>query len=300
MAIAIFLAAAFPAQSQELDTLKKINTSQSITIGYRDASSPFSYLGSKGQPVGYSVDICLRIVDAIKAAQNAPGIEVKWKLVTGATRIPMVANGTVDIECGSTTNTLERQQQVAFTITTFIAATRLALKKSTNFKTLDDLKGKTVVAVAGTTNLRQITALNSKRGLNMTIVPAKDNRLAFAMVEKGEAVAFGTDDILLYDLIANSAKPADYIVSSDPLSIEPYGMIIRKDDPAFKRFADDAIRALFKSGEIQKIYTKWFLAPIEPKSIVLNASISDALKKTIAEPTDSPLPAAYSSDSFFK
>lgn len=300
MAIAIFLAAAFSAQSQELDTLKKINTSQSITIGYRDASSPFSYLGSKGQPVGYSVDICLRIVDAIKAAQNAPGIEVKWKLVTGATRIPMVANGTVDIECGSTTNTLERQQQVAFTVTTFIAATRLALKKSTNFKTLDDLKGKTVVAVAGTTNLRQITALNSKRGLNMTIVPAKDNRLAFAMVEKGEAVAFGTDDILLYDLIANSAKPADYIVSNDPLSIEPYGMIIRKDDPAFKRFADDAIRALFKSGEIQKIYTKWFLAPIEPKSIVLNASISDALQKTIAEPTDSPLPAAYSSDSFFK
>ena len=294
------VSAGHPAFGQDVDTLKKIKATQTITIGHRDASSPFSYQVDKGQAIGYSIDLCMKIVDAIRTATQSPGISVKWQLVTGASRIPMVANGTVDIECGSTTNTIERQQQVSFVVTTFVAATRLAMKKSAKFKSMDDLKGKTVVATAGTTNLRHITSLNTKRGLGMTIVPAKENKLAFAMVEKGEAFAFATDDILLYDLIANSSAPADYIVAGDPLSIEPYGMMVRKDDAAFKQLADDTIRGLFKSGEIQKIYAKWFLTPIAPKNIVLNAQASDTLKKAFAEPTDSALAVTYSSDAFFK
>ena len=289
-----------PALGQDGDTLKKIKATQTITIGHRDASSPFSYQVDKGQAVGYSIDLCMKVVEAIRTATQSPGIAVKWQLVTGASRIPMVANGTVDIECGSTTNTLERQQQVSFIVTTFVAATRLAMKKSANFKSMDELKGKTIVATAGTTNLRHITTLNTKRGLGMTIVPAKENKLAFAMVETGEAFAFATDDILLYDMIANSSAPADYVVAGDQLSIEPYGMMVRKDDPAFKQLADDTFRALFKSGEIQKIYGKWFQSPIAPKNIVLNAPPSDALKKAFAEPTDSALAVTYSNDAFFK
>ncbi len=244
LSAAIALSLAGTARAQDGDTLKKIKATQTITIGYRDASSPFSYVGEKGQAVGYSVDLCLRIVDTVRATLQSPGIAVKWQAVSGASRIPLVANGTVDLECGSTTNTIERQQQVSFLVTTFVAATRFAMKRSANFRSLDDLKGKTVTAVAGTTNLRHITALNTKRALGMTIVPAKDNKAAFAMVEKGTAVAFATDDILLYDMVANSAALGDYAVVGDPLSIEPYGIMVRKDDAAFKQVGDDALRAV--------------------------------------------------------
>lgn len=300
LAIATMVLIFAPATAQDLDTLKRIKTTETIVVGYRDVSSPFSYVNDKKEPIGYSIDICTKIIDAIRSTQQLPRLTVKWVLVTGASRIPMVANGTVDIECGSTTNTLERQQQVAFSVTTFVAATRLAYKKSEKVKSLADLKGKVVVAVAGTTNLRQINLVNVKRQLGMKIAPVKDNATAFAMVQRGEAAAFGTDDILLYDMIANSAAPGDYEISDDALSVEPYGIMMRKNDAGLKQLADDTLRGLFKSGEISKIYGKWFLSPIPPRNVVLNALMSETLKKVIAEPTDSALPSDYSADEFFK
>ncbi len=288
------------ADAQELDTLKRIKETETITIGYRDIASPFSYLNEKKQPIGYSIDLCLKIVDAIRVQRQMPRLDIKWKLVTGASRIPLVANGTVDIECGSTTNSIEREQQVAFADTTYVASTRLAYKKDSHIKSLKDLSGKLVVAVAGTTNLKEINDVNAKRHLQMKIAPVKDNAKAFAMVQNGEAAAFGTDDILLYDLIANAASPNDYDVSKQPLSIEPYGIMLRKNDPEFKKLADATITDLFKSGEIKKIYGKWFLSPIPPNNIVLNIPISDALNRAFMQPTDSPLPSDYSEDDFFK
>jgi glutamate/aspartate transport system substrate-binding protein len=287
------VAAVAPADGQELDTLKKIKATNAITIGHRDVSMPFSYFDDKQQPIGYSIDLCMRIVDAVKTAQKLSRLDVKLRAVSAATRIPLLANGTVDIECGVTTNTIERQQQVSFVVTTFVAATRLGWKKRSNFNSLNDLKEKTIVAVAGTTNLRQITEISSQRGLRMTIVPANHHNDAFAMLEKGEVAAFASDDILLYGMIANSASPAGYAVSNDALSVEPYGIMVRKDDRALKKIADDTIRALFRSGEIDRIYAKWFLSPIPPKGITLNAPMSDALMKAIAKPTDSGNPNDY-------
>jgi glutamate/aspartate transport system substrate-binding protein len=283
-----------PAMAQELTgTLKKIKESGSITIGHRDASVPFSYLDDKQQPIGYSMDLCAKIVDAVKAELKMPNLQVKLNPVTSATRIPLLANGTIDMECGSTTNNLDRQKQVSYVVTTFVTANRILAKKSAKIGKLDDLKGKTVVSTSGTTNLKQITELNASKNLGLNILTAKDHAESFLMVETDRAAAFVMDDILLYSLAAGSKTPADYTVSSDALSVEPYGIMVRKDDPAFKKVADAAITGLFKSGEINKIYAKWFQSVIPPKNINLNLPMSDQLKKVIAKPTDSGDPAAY-------
>jgi glutamate/aspartate transport system substrate-binding protein len=287
------LAAVRPAAGQEIDTLEKIKATNAITIGHRDVAVPFSYLDAKRQPIGYSMDLCMRIVDAVKASLKMPRLDVKLQPVTAGSRFPLLANGTIDIECGSTTNTVERQQQVSFLVTTFVTATRFAWKKSAKFTSVNDLKDKTVVAVAGTTNVRLMNEINNQRGLRTTIVPAKHYNDAFDMLDKGQAAAFLSSDILIYGLIASSASPADFAVSNDALGARPYGITVRKDDKAFKKVADDAIRALFKSGEINKIYAKWFSAPIPPKNIALNIPMSDALKKVIAKPTDSGHPNDY-------
>lgn len=292
--IALIIAAALasPAAAQE-GTLKKIKDTGSITIGHRDASIPFSYYDDKQQPVGYAVDLCHRIVDAIKAELKIPKIDIKYQLVTSANRIPLMANGTIDLECGSTTNNLERQKQVSYTITHFVTANRFVAKKAANLKTLEDLKGKTVVSTAGTTNIKQITELNAERNLGASIVSANGHSEAFLMVETGRAAAFVMDDILLYSLVANSKNPAEWAISKDALSIEPYGIMLRREDPAFKKVVDSAMTALYKSGEINMIYSKWFLAPVPPKGINLNLPISDQFKRVIANPTDSGDPNAY-------
>jgi glutamate/aspartate transport system substrate-binding protein len=293
-ALALLAFAAMPVCAQDSPTLKKIKDTGVITIGHRDTSIPFSYYDDKQNVVGYAMDICMKVVDAIKADLKMPNLQVKLNPVTSATRIPLIANGTVDLECGSTTNNIERQKQVAFTNTYFLTANRFVSKKADNLKSLGDLKGKTVVSTAGTTNLKQITELNSEKGLGMNIPPgAKDHAEAFLMVETGRAAAFFMDDILLYSLVANSKSPADYVISSDALSVEPYGAMMRRDDPGFKKVVDDATAKLYKSGEIQKLYQKWFLSPIPPKGVNLNVPMSDALKKALANPTDSGDPAAY-------
>ena len=274
-------------------TLDKIKKDGSITIGHRDASIPFSYFDDKQQPVGYSMDICMKIADAVKAELKMPNLKVNLNPVTSATRIPLMANGTVDLECGSTTNNIDRQKQVAFAPTTFVTANRLVSKKTANITKLDDMKGKALVSTSGTTNLKQVTELNGSRGLGMNIMAAKDHAEAFLMVETGRAVAFAMDDILLYSLVASSKSPGDYVITQEALSVEPYGVMMRKDDPAFKKVVDTAVINLMKSGELDKIYTKWFMSAIPPKGINLNLPMSASLKKTVANPTDSGDPTKY-------
>ena len=280
--------------AQELTgTLKKIKERGSITLGHRDTSIPFSYYDDKQQVIGYAMDICYKVVDAIKAELKMPKIDVKLNPVTSATRIPLMANGTIDLECGSTTNNLERQKQVAFATTHFVTANRFVSKKASNLKTVNDLKGKTVVSTSGTTNIKQANEINVEKKLGMSIIAAKDHAESFLTVETGRAVAFFMDDILLYSLVANSKNPSEWVISSDALSVEPYGIMMRKDDPDFKKTVNGAINSLYKSGEINKIYAKWFLRPVPPKGINLNVQMTEVFKKVVANPTDSGDPKDY-------
>ena len=290
-ALAAF-AVALPALAQE-GTLKKIKDSGTITIGHRDASLPFSYYDDKQQPIGYAMDLCAKIVDAVKAELKMPNIKTNYQLVTSANRIPLMANGTIDLECGSTTNNVARQEQVWFTMTHFVTANRWVSKKSAKLKTLQDLKGKTIVSTAGTTNIKQITEINAAQNLGMNIISANGHPEAFQMVETGRAVAFVMDDILLAGLAAQSRSPKDYEISAQGLSVEPYGIMVRKDDKAFKAVADKALSQVYKSGQINAIYSKWFEKPVPPKGVNLNLPMSPALKKVMANPTDSGDPKAY-------
>src|SRR5258706_254824 len=286
------LAATLPAAAQE-GTLKKIKDSGSITIGHRDASIPFSYYDDKQQVVGYAVDLCLRIVDAVKAELKLPKLETKYQLVTSANRIPLMANGTIDLECGSTTNNLARQKEVSFTITHFVTANRWVSKTSAKLKSLNDLKGKTIVSTAGTTNIKQITEINAAQNLGMNIISANGHPEAFQMVETGRALAFVMDDILLAGLAAQSRSPKDYEISAQGLSVEPYGIMLRKDEAAFKKVVDDAMANTYKSGAINAIYAKWFEKPVPPKNVNLNLPMSAPFKKVVAKPIDSGEPKDY-------
>jgi glutamate/aspartate transport system substrate-binding protein len=274
-------------------TLKKVKDTGTITLGVRDSSIPFSYLDDKQSYQGYSIDLCMKIVSAVQKQLGLTSLNVKMNPVTSATRIPLMANGTVDLECGSTTNNLERQRQVAFAPTTFVTANRLLAKKSSHITSLNDMKGKVLVSTAGTSNLKQVVALNSERNLGMTVIPAKDHAEGFLMVETGRATAFAMDDILLASLAASSKEPNEYEITKEALSVEPYGIMLRREDPQFKKVVDSAIEGVFKSGEINKIYAKWFQSPIPPKGVNLNVPMSDQLKAAIAHPTDSGDPAAY-------
>jgi glutamate/aspartate transport system substrate-binding protein len=283
-----------PAFAQPLTgTLLKIKQAGAITLGHRESSVPFSYYDDNQHVIGYAMDLCYMIADAVKAELKMDKLEVLLNPVTSATRIPLIANGTVDLECGSTTNNLERERQVGFTITHFVTANRFVSKKSANLKTVDDLKGKTIVSTAGTTNIKQITEIGAQKHLDLNIIAAKDHAEAFLMVETGRAAAFVMDDILLYSLVATSKSPGDYVISSDALSVEPYGIMLRRDDPAFKKVVDAKMVDIYKSGAITAIYEKWFLKPIPPKGINLNVPMSASFKKVVANPTDSGDPAVY-------
>jgi glutamate/aspartate transport system substrate-binding protein len=283
-----------PASAQELTgTLAKIKDGGAITLGFRDSSMPFSYLDDNQQAIGYAMDLCHRIVDAVKKELKLPALEIKLNPVTSATRIPLIANGTVDLECGSTTNNLDREKQVAFTITHFVTANRFMSKKSANLKTVEDLKGKTIVSTSGTTNIKQITEIGAQKNLGLNIIAAKDHAEAFLMVETDRAAAFVMDDIILYSLVASSKSPGDYVISADALSVEPYGIMLRREDPAFKKVVDAEMVATYKSGAINAIYEKWFLKPIPPKGINLNVPMGASFKKVVADPTDTGDPGWY-------
>ena len=291
--IALFVAGAVCGTASAQGTLKKIKDTGTITLGHRDSSIPFSYYDEKQQVVGYAMDICYKVVDAIKAELKMPKIDIKLNPVTSATRIPLMANGTIDLECGTTTNNLERQKQVWFATTHFVTANRFVSRKSANLKTVGDLKGKTVVSTSGTTNIKNANEINVEKKLGMNIIAAKDHAESFLTVETGRAVAFFMDDILLYSLVANSKNPSEWVISADALTVEPYGIMMRKDDAAFKKVVNGAINNLYQSGEINKIYDKWFLKPVPPKGINLNVPMSAPFKKIVAKPTDSGDPKDY-------
>ena len=296
--IGLAVAAAFyagQANAEELTgTLKNIKETGAITLGFRDSSIPFSYLDDNQKPIGFAMDICYKIVDAVKKELKLDKLEIKLNPVTSATRIPLMANGTVDLECGSTTNNAERQKQVWFTNTHFLTASRFVSKKASKINSIDDLKGKSVVSTSGTTNIKQLTEANAARNLGVNIIPAKDHAEAFLMVETDRAVAFVMDDILLASLVAGSKEPGAYVISKDAFSKpEPYGIMLRRDDPAFQKVADNATAQLYKSGAITPIYSKWFLAAIPPKNVNLNVPVSAPLKNEFANPTNSGDPAMY-------
>ncbi len=276
-----------PVAAQELTgTLKKIKDTGVVKIGHRDASIPFSYLDDKQKPIGYGVDICMKIVGAIKTQLKMPKLKVEFVPVTSQTRIPILTGGNIDLECGSTTNSVERQKQVAYAPTYFMTGTKIIVKKSSGIKGYNDLKGKTVVYTQGTTNERAMKAYNDEKKLGINFIPAKDHAESFLAVETDRAVAFPMDDILLYGLRASAKKPSDYVVIGEFLSDDPYGIMLRKDDPAFKKLVDDTVHKIYKSGEINKIYTKWFESKIPPKGINLGFPMSDALKALVKNPSD--------------
>ncbi len=288
MLVALIAGVAFTgaATAQDGGTLKKIRDTGVVKIGHRDASIPFSYLDDKQQPIGYGVDICLKIVDAIKANLKMPNLKVEFVPVTSQTRIPILTGGNIDVECGSTTNSIERQKQVSFAPTYFVTGTKIVVKKSSGIKGYDDLKGKTVVFTTGTTNERAMKAYNDEKKLGINFIPSKDHAESFLAVETGRAVAFPMDDILLYSLVASAKTPGDYVVIGDFLSDDPYAIMMRKDDAEFKKLVDATVANLYKSGEINKIYTKWFQSKIPPKGINLNFPMSDGLKAAIKSPND--------------
>src|ERR1700750_2646369 len=296
--LGLALAAGFgvsQAQAEDLTgTLKNIKETGAITLGYRDSSIPFSYLDDNQKPIGFAMDICYKIVDAVKAELKLDKLEIKLNPVTSSTRIPLLANGTIDLECGSTTNNADRQKQIAFTNTPFLTASRFVSKKLNKINSIDDLKGKSVVSTSGTTNIKQLTEANAARNLGVNIIAAKDHAEAFLMVETDRAVAFVMDDILLASLVAGSKEPAPSVSSTDAFSKpEPYGIMLRKDDPAFKKVVEGATAELYQSGEGQKLYDKWFTQKIPPKVLNLNTPIGPELKNEFAKPSDSPDPDSY-------
>ncbi len=281
-------------QSQDSGgTLAKLRRTGSITLGVREGSLPFSYLDDRQQYLGYSIELCQQVVAALRQQPGLAGLKVAMMPVTSANRIALMANGTIDLECGSTTNNAERQQQVAFGPTMFVVANRLLAKKTARIARLDDMRGKTLVATAGTTTLKQMTQLNQQRGLGMRILVGQDHPESFMMVETGRAVAEANDDILLASQLASAREPSAYAISGEALSVEPYGIMLRRGDAPFKQLVDAALGSYYRSPAMQATYDKWFNSPIPPRGINLHVPMSAQLKAALARPTDSPDPAAY-------
>ena len=289
--LAAMLTAGFilPSTAAELTgTLKKIKESGVIVLGHRDSSIPFSFYNNDQKPIGYSWDIAMAVTEKVKKDLGMQNLEVKPNLVTSQTRIPLVQNGTVDLECGATTNNVEREQQVDFSVGIFQAGTRLLTKKTSGIKDFADLKGKNVVTTAGATSERMLKAMNADKQMGMNVVAARDVGESFQVLETGRAVAMMLDDVQLAGLVTKSKNPSEWVITGKPQSFENYGCMLRKGDPAFKKVVDDAIKDLYKSGAINKLYAKWFLNPIPPKGLNMNFPMSKELKALIAKPTDKP------------
>jgi glutamate/aspartate transport system substrate-binding protein len=274
------------ASAQDGGTLKKIKDTGVITLGHRESSIPFSYYNDKQEVIGYSQELMLKVVDAVKAELKLNKLDVKMMPVTSANRITLVQNGTVDIECGSTTNNTERQKQAAFSNTIFVIGTRLLTSKDSGIKDFPDLAGKNVVTTAGTTSERLLRKMNEDKKMGMNIISAKDHGESFLTLQTKRAVAFMMDDALLYGEIAKSKNPKDWVVTGTAQSKEAYGCMLRKDDPAFKKLVDDAIAKTESSGEAATIYAKWFESPIPPKGLNLNMPLSEDMKALYAAPND--------------
>nr|WP_255488761.1 MULTISPECIES: amino acid ABC transporter substrate-binding protein [unclassified Roseateles] len=276
------------AWAQTGGTLDKVKASGVITVAYRDSSIPFSYLGADAQPTGFGWEICGRIVEQVRKATGRADLKVATQSVTSQNRIPLLANGTVDIECGSTTNNSERAKQVSFAINYFYTGTRLLVKSSSPIKSFADLKGRKVVSTTGTTNFQVMRKLNAEKQLGFELISAKDHAESALLVQSDRADAFAMDDILLYGLRASAINPAELAVVGDAVQVEPYAIMLRKDDPAFKQLVDATLTQLMKSGEFESLYKKWFQSPIPPKGINLNAPMSRELQDNLKTLSDKP------------
>jgi ABC-type amino acid transport substrate-binding protein len=285
--VALLLAALALTASAD-DTLKKVADSGRISVAYRESSVPFSYIAGAGKPVGFSVELTNAIVEEVKRRTGKPGLQVDYVPVTSQNRIPLLTNGTVDIECGSTTNNSTRGKDVAFAINHFYTGTRLLVKKSSGIKNYADLAKKTVASTTGTTNAQVIRKYSADKKLDMQLILGKDHDDSLLLVENDRAVAFAMDDILLFGLRANSKDPASLEVVGDSLQVEPYACMLRKDDPEFKKLVDGTIIRLIKSGDFAKMYAKWFTSPIPPKGVNLNLPMSEELKANLKALSDKP------------
>ncbi len=274
--------------AQATSTLDKVKASGTMTIAYRDSSIPFSYLGGEGQPTGFGWEICAKVVEQVKGATGRADLKVATQAVTSQNRIPLMVNGTIDIECGSTTNNSDRAKQVAFAINYFYTGTRLLVKANSPVRSIADLKGRKIVVTTGTTNYQVMRKVNADRGLGFELLGAKDHAESALLVQMDRADAFGMDDILLYGLRASAQNPSELAVVGEALQVEPYAIMLRRDDPAFKKLVDDTLVAMMKSGEFEALYKKWFQSPIPPKGINLNAPMSQELKDNLKALSDRP------------
>jgi ABC-type amino acid transport substrate-binding protein len=282
----LLTALALPASAQ--DTLKKVSDSGRISVAYRESSVPFSYIAGAGKPVGFSVELTNAVVEEVKRRTGKPGLEVQYVSVTSQNRIPLLVNGTIDIECGSTTNNSTRGKDVAFAINHFYTGTRLLTKKASRVTNYADLAGKNVSSTTGTTNAQVMRKYNTDNNLNMNIVLAKDHSDAMLLVDADRAVAFAMDDILLFGLMATAKNPAEWEVVGDSLQVEPYACMLRKDDAAFKSLVDGVIGNLMKSGEFERLYAKWFMAPIPPNNVNLRLPMAPQLRDNLKALSDKP------------
>jgi glutamate/aspartate transport system substrate-binding protein len=279
-----------PARAQQPGgTLKRIAETKTISLGHRESSIPFSYYDDKQQVVGYSHDLMMKAVAAIQKQLGLPQLSVKLTPVTSQNRIPLVLNGTIDLECGSTTNNLERQKQVAFSNTLFVVGTRLLTRKDSGVKDFPDLAGKNVVTTAGTTSERLLRAMNEEKRMRMNVISARDHGEAFLMLESGRAVAFMMDDALLAGEMAKARRRADWHIVGTPQSKEAYGCMMRKDDPELKKVVDGAIAEAMRSGEALRLFQRWFQSPIPPKGLNLDLPLGDDMKELFRNPNDRAL-----------
>lgn len=287
--LSVALAAIFAASAQAQDltgTLKKIKETGTINVGHRESSIPFSYLDDKQQPIGYAMDLCMKVVDAVKAELKMPNLKVALQPVTSSNRIPLLQNGTIDMECGSTTNSVERQKLVAFGPTYFRIQVTAAVKKNSGINSLIELNGKNISTTSGTTAVPLLKGYEKTKAIDVKEIYGKDHAESFLLLVNDRVSAFVMDDVLLAGQIANAASPGDFKILNESLRAEPYSMMLRKDDPQFKALVDKTLSAVYKSPEIERIYNKWYMSPIPPKNVNLNFPMTPQLKTDFAAPND--------------
>ena len=276
------------ATTASAQTLQKVADANKISVSYREASVPFSYLIGSKTAIGFSVELTEAVIDDVRKKIKKPNLEVNTMAVTSQNRIPLMVNGTIDLECGSTTNNSTRAKDVTFSTNIFYTGTRLLTKKDSGIRNYADLAGKTVASTTGTTNAQVIRKYSADKKLDMQIVLGKDHDDSLLLVENDRAKAFAMDDILLFGLRANSKNPAALEVVGDSIQVEPYACFMRKDDPEFKKLVDGTLARLMKTGEFNRLYTKWFMSPIPPKGVNLNLPMSAELKDNLKAMSDKP------------
>lgn len=287
LAAAAALSLAFPVMGQTPSgTLAKVKESAEIRLGHREVSIPFSYLDDQQKPVGFAMDLCAKVVEAVKAELKLPALQVRMQPIQLSNQIPLIQNGTIDIVCGPATNTLERQKIVSFSNTFFISSIRAVVRKDGPIKTYEDMAGKQVAFTSASTSIGLMAAREQDRKFQVTKVLSADHAASFLTLTSGRTEAFVMDDILLASLVASSTNPGNWRIIDEPLRVEPYGLILRKDDPQFKALVDRTLADLHRSGEFARLYGKWFTSPIPPKGLNLNFPMSSALKEALDKPND--------------